>query len=176
MLGRDARSTSSGRLSRQPARWLPAGYADYGSLLTAAVENVVRQSNGENSSKIEAAPADLTQWKWGTNNGVEIDHPVLGHLPLIGRFTAPGLHPLSGSSYTVKAVDRNHGASERATWDFSSFDNSTLNLVTGESGIFLSPYYMDQWTAWYKGSTFPFAFSPAAIAAHRAHEMALVPR
>ncbi len=29
-------------LTKQPARWLPAGYSDYGSLLTAAVENAVR--------------------------------------------------------------------------------------------------------------------------------------
>ena len=29
-------------LTRQPARWLPAGYSDYGSLLTAALENVVK--------------------------------------------------------------------------------------------------------------------------------------
>ena len=31
-------------LTKQPARWLPSGYSDYGSLLTAAVENVVKQS------------------------------------------------------------------------------------------------------------------------------------
>ena len=31
-------------LTKQPARWLPPGYPDYGSLLTAAVENVVKQS------------------------------------------------------------------------------------------------------------------------------------
>jgi len=49
-------------------------------------------------------------------------------------------------------------------------------LVTGESGIFLSPYYMDQWAAWYGGSTFAFPFSPAAVEQHRAHEMTLVPR
>jgi len=48
--------------------------------------------------------------------------------------------------------------------------------VTGESGIFLSPYYMDQWAAWYGGSTFAFPFSQAAIEQHRAHEMTLMPR
>src|SRR5260370_40263651 len=31
-------------LTKQPARWLPPGYSDYGSLLTAAVENVVKQT------------------------------------------------------------------------------------------------------------------------------------
>ena len=154
-------------LSKQPARWLPPGYSDYGSLLTAAVENAVKQTG---------VPADLGQWKWGKNNPVDIEHPVLSQLPLIGRFTGPGLHPLSGSTYTVRAGAREFGPSERLTWNFGDFDESTLNLVTGESGIFLSPYYMDQWAAWYGGSTFVFPFSQAAVARHRVHEMTLEPR
>jgi penicillin G amidase len=158
-------------LTKQPARWLPPGYSDYGSLLTAAVENAVKQTG--NPSKV---PSDLNQWQWGKSYPVEIDHLVLSHLPLIGRFTGPGLHSLSGSTYTVKAVGRGFGPSERLTWNFANFDESTLNLVTGESGIFLSPYYMDQWAAWYGGSTFVFPFSQAAVEQHRSHEMTLVPR
>jgi penicillin amidase len=154
-------------LTKQPARWLPPGYSDYGSLLTAAVENALKQPG---------VPPDLGQWKWGKNNPVEIKHPVLSQLPLIGRFTGPGLHPLNGSSYTVKAGAREFGASERLTWNFANFDESTLNLVTGESGVFLSPYYMDQWAAWYGGSTFAFPFSPAAVERRRVHEMTLEPR
>jgi penicillin amidase len=154
-------------LTKQPARWLPPGYSDYNSLLTAAVENAVKQTG---------VPPDLSQWKWGKNYPVEIDHLVLSQLPLIGRFTGPGSHPLSGSGYTVKAVGRGFGPSERATWNFANFDESTLNLVTGESGIFLSPYYMDQWAAWYGGSTFVFPFSRAAVEQRRSHEMTLVPR
>jgi len=158
-------------LTKQPARWLPPGYSDYGSLLTAAVENAVKQTGV--AAKV---PSDLGQWKWGKNYPVEIDHLVLSQLPVIGRFTGPGLHPLSGSNYTVKAVGRGFGPSERLTWNFANFDESTLNLVTGESGIFLSPYYMDQWAAWYGGSTFAFPFSQTAVERHRAHEMTLVPR
>ncbi len=94
---------------------------------------------------------------------------MLSQLPVIGRFTGPGLHPLSGSKYTVKAVGRGFGPSERLTWNFANFDDSTLNLVTGESGIFLSPYYLDQWKAWYGGSTFVFPFSQAGVERHRAH-------
>jgi penicillin G amidase len=154
-------------LTKQPPRWLPAGYSDYTTLLTAAVENVVKQTG---------VPADLSQWKWGKNYPVAIDHLVLSQLPLLGRFTGPGLHPLSGSGFTVKAVGRGFGPSERLTWNFANFDQSTLNLVTGESGIFLSPYYMDQWAAWYGGSTFVFPFSAAAVEQRRTHEMTLAPR
>jgi penicillin amidase len=166
-------------LTKQPARWLPPGYSDYGSLLTAAVENAVRQTgtpSGDVAKIASEAPSDLGQWKWGKNYPVEIDHLVLSQLPVIGRFTGPGLHPLSGSGYTVKAVSRGFGPSERLTWNFANFDESTLNVVTGESGIFLSPYYMDQWAAWYGGSTFAFPFSQAAVEQRRAHEMTLEPR
>jgi len=166
-------------LTKQPARWLPPGYSDYGSLLTAAVENVVKRTRlvvDDPSNVASLAPSDLSQWKWGKNYPVEIDHLVLSQLPVIGRFTGPGLHPLSGSNYTVKAVGRGFGPSERLTWNFANFDESTLNVVTGESGILLSPYYMDQWAAWYGGSTFAFPFSPAAVEQHRAHEMTLEPR
>jgi penicillin G amidase len=165
-------------LTKQPARWLPPGYANYDALLTAAVENVVRQtqSTANPQANESTAPSDLNQWKWGEDYPVEIDHLVLKQLPLIGRYTAPGLHPLSGSTATVKQVGRDFGPSERATWNFANFDESTLNLVTGESGIFLSPYYMDQWSAWYGGSTFVFPFSEEAVERQRAHEMTLEPK
>jgi penicillin amidase len=166
-------------LTKQPARWLPPGYSDYGSLLTAAVENVVKQTgtaSGNAAQVSSEVPSDLGQWKWGKNYPVEIDHLVLSQLPVIGRFTGPGLDPLSGSGFTVKAVGRGFGPSERLTWNFANFDESTLNVVTGESGIFLSPYYMDQWAAWYGGSTFAFPFSQAAVERQRAHEMTLEPR
>ncbi|HLX84569.1 MAG TPA: penicillin acylase family protein [Terriglobales bacterium] len=166
-------------LTKQPTRWLPPGYSDYESVLTAALENVVKQtgSSAQSPSKEDTrAPADLNQWKWGDSHTVEINHLVLNHLPLIGRFTGPGRHPLSGAAYTVKQVNRSLGPSERATWNFANFDESTLNLVTGESGIFLSPYYMDQWSAWYEGSTFAFPFTEAAVEKHRAHAMTLEPK
>jgi penicillin amidase len=170
-------------LTKQPARWLPPGYSDYGALLTAAVEKVVRQTQNtanppadESLAPPDLAPSDLNRWKWGKNYPVEIDHLVLRQVPVIGRYTGPGMHPLSGSTATVKQVGRGFGPSERATWNFANFDESTLNLVTGESGIFLSPYYMDQWTAWYGGSTFTFPSSPAAVERQRAHEMMLEPR
>jgi penicillin G amidase len=154
-------------LIKKPARWLPPGYTNYESLLAAAVESALQQPG---------VPDNLDRWKWGDVHVVEIRHPVLSQLPLVGSFTGPGVHPLSGEHYTVKQVARGFGPSERATWNFADFDKSTLNVVTGESGIFLSPYYMDQWTAWYGGTTFKFAFSPAAVQKHKKHEMTLTPK
>jgi penicillin amidase len=92
------------------------------------------------------------------------------------RWTGPGVQPQSGSGYTVKAVSRNHGPSERLTVDLSDLDQTTLNLVTGEAGNFLSPYYMDQWKAWYEGFTFRLPYSSKAVQAAQQHELVMEPQ
>jgi penicillin amidase len=150
----------------QPKRWLPEKYPNYDELLTAAVEAAVNASD---------APTDLAEWHWGSVNAVDIEHPVLGKVPLLQRWTAPGLQEQSGSSYTVKAVTRHHGPSERFTANLADLDQSTLNTVTGQGGNFLSPYYMDQWKAWYEGYTFPLPFTSQAVDASGVHRLVLQP-
>jgi penicillin amidase len=153
-------------LLHQPKRWLPEKYPNYDELLAASVEAAV---NGP------AAPKDLASWHWGGMNAVEIDHPVLGKIPLVRRWAAPGVREQSGSGYTVKAVTRRHGPSERFTANLADLDQSTLNTVTGQGGNFLSPYYMDQWKAWYEGSTFTLPFTSQAVEATGAHRLVLEP-
>jgi penicillin amidase len=153
-------------LQKQPKRWLPAGYETYEALLAAAVEAAI---------DLPEAPKDLAQWHWGQFSPIEINHPLLSRIPLFGRWTGPGLHDQSGGSYTVKQVARSFGPSERYTADLSNLDQSTLNTVTGQAGNILSPYYMDQWKAWYEGTTFPLPFSKEAVAAAGAHELVLDP-
>ena len=161
----------------QPQRWLPETYGSYDDLLAAAVEAAVSgpQTAKDQTSKDQASQ-DLAAWKWGAFRPVEIQHPILGRIPLLQRWTGPGVQPQSGSGYTVKAVSRSHGPSERLTVDLSDLDQTTLNLVTGEAGNFLSPYYMDQWKAWYEGYTFRLPYSDRAVAASRQHELVLEPQ
>jgi penicillin G amidase len=153
-------------LIHHPKRWLPENYPNYEELSTAAVEAAVSDAN---------APKDLASWHWGSFNAVEIQHPVLGKIPIIQRWAGPGVQVQSGSGYTVKAVTRHHGPSERFTANLADLDRSTLNIVTGQAGNFLSPYYMDQWNAWYDGTTFTLAFSPGAVNAARVHQLVLEP-
>ncbi|MGA8492394.1 MAG: penicillin acylase family protein [Terriglobales bacterium] len=158
-------------IEHQPKRWLPETYADYNELLTAAVEAAV----DSNAAKGANAPPDLSSWKWGTFHPVKIQHPIYGKIPLLRRWTGPGLQPQSGSEFTVKAVSLDHGPSERITVDLADLDQSTLNLVTGEAGNLFSPYYLDQWRSWYEGFTFPWPFSGQAVEKARAHEVVLEP-
>jgi len=158
-------------IEHQPKRWLPETYSNYDELLTAAVEAAVDSNPAHGSN----APQDLNSWKWGTFHPVRIQHPVYGKIPLLCHWTGPGLQPQSGSEFTVKAVSLDHGPSERITDDLANLDQSTLNLVTGEAGNLFSPFYMDQWKAWYEGFTFPWPFSGAAVGRARAHEVVLEP-
>jgi len=153
-------------LLHRPKRWLPEKYPSYDELLTAAVEAAVDAPD---------VPKDLAVWRWGKFNAVEIQHPVLGKIPLLRHWSGPGVQEQSGSGYTVKAVTRHHGPSERFTANLADLDQSTLNLVTGQGGNFLSPYYMDQWKAWYEGTTFILPFSAKAVEAAKAHQLVLEP-
>jgi penicillin amidase len=153
-------------LQKEPKRWLPEGYANFDELLAAAVERVVGAAGTRD---------DLTKWRWGPILPLEIQHPILGKIPILRRWTGPGIKEQSGNAFTVKAVGRHFGPSERTTVDLADFDHSTLNIVTGQSGNFLSPYYMDQWSAWYNGTTFDLPFSPGAVKAAKVHELVLDP-
>lgn len=153
-------------MQHQPKRWLPDNYTSYDQLLAAAVDAAVNRPE---------APKDLAQWSWGKTNFIEIQSPVLGRVPIVRHWTGTGVYPLSGSVYTVKAVNSEHGPSERITDDLANLDQSTLNLVTGEAGNFLSPWYLDQWNAWYKGTTFPWPFSPDATLHAKKHMLTLEP-
>jgi len=158
-------------VQHQQKRWLPQAYSDYDELLTAAVEAAVELNSGHTSD----VPQDLNSWHWGDFHPVEIQHPIFARIPLLRHWAGPGLQRQSGSEYTVKAVSRSHGPSERMTVDLANLDQSTLNLVTGEAGNLFSPYFVDQWQAWYQGFTFTWPFSGPAIEKARAHELVLQP-
>ena len=149
----------------QPARWLPAGYSNFNDLLTDSVAEALAD-----------APPDLKSWKYGNAYPVDVNHPILGNIPIIKRWSGPGVLPQSGGGYTVKQVGRHFGPSERMTVDFANLDSSHFNIVIGESGQLFSPYYMDHWDAWYNNKTFSLAYSENAVQATKQHELRLVPQ
>ena len=154
-------------LTQQPSRWLPPSFTSYDDLLTNAVENVVNQKE---------APRDLTSWNWGPQTALHLQHPIFGKIPILKHWSGPGAVPQSGDRYTVKQTSRSAGPSERMTVDLANLDASEFNLLTGQSGQLFSPYYMDQWQAWYKGFSFQMHFSDAAVVNAKSHELTLAPR
>ena len=151
---------------RAKPEWLPGNYKNWDELLTAAVRKGMHDGR---------APADVGDWEYGSWHVVELDHPLSRFLPFIGRVADEGPLPLSGDKTTVKQVDRAFGPSQRFTMDWSNVDGSTENIVLGESGNPLSPYFRDQWNDWYEGTTFALPFTPAAVAAQARHTLRLLP-
>jgi penicillin G amidase len=146
--------------------WLPKNYKSWDELLTAAVKKAMDDGH---------APDDVANWTYGSWHVVELDHPLAKFLPFIGRLADQGPLPLSGDKTTVKQVTRSNGPSQRFTMDWSNIDGSTENIVLGESGNPLSPYFRDQWNDYYAGTTFALPFTPAAVAAQTSHTLRLVP-
>ncbi|SRR6266568_1555388 len=149
----------------QPDRWLPAKYKTWDELLAAAVEAAVNDSQ---------APRDLSSWKYGDYATVQIGHPIFGKLPWLKRYATTARLPQSGNGITVKQVGGMFAPSERFTADFADLDQSTLNIVNGQSGNLFSPYFNDQFDAWYRGTTFGLAFRPETVEKTGVHRLRLV--
>lgn len=154
-------------LSHQPPQWLPDSYANYDKLLTAAVEAALTDSR---------TPKALGLWTWGRVHQVDIQHPFWSNVPILKRGAGPGPQPLSGDGLTVKQVGKQFGPSERFTADLSNLDNSTLNIVNGQSGNIFDDHYNDQWNAYYHGRTFTLPFSSEAVQRAAQHHLELRPQ
>ena len=154
-------------VSHQSPEWLPTGYANYDELLTAAVEAAVTDSK---------TPRTLSMWTWGRVHQIDLKHPFWSNFPVLKRGAGTGPHPLSGDSLTIKAAGQRFGPSERYTADLANLDNSTLNIVNGESGNLFDDHYNDQWDAYYHGRTFQLPFSREAVERATQHHLRLVPQ
>jgi penicillin amidase len=148
------------------ADWLPATFKNWDALLTEAVRKGMEDGK---------APGDVAFWHYGSWHVVDIEHPLGGFLPVISRIAGTGPQPLSGDTTTVKQVGRDFGPSQRFTMDWSNIDGSTENIALGESGDPYSPYYRDQWSDYYGGTTFAMPFTQPAVAAQTRHTLRLLP-
>ncbi len=115
--------------------------------------------------------ANVHRWDYGQFHSLEIDNPVDGKIPLIGRYFNIGPVPMSGSSTSVKQVNGQLGPSMRFIADLSNWDNSLNNLTAGESGHILSSHYKDQWNAYYYGTSFPMEYTSI----HVTNSLSIVP-
>ena len=157
-------------IMHSPARWLPPRFHTWDELLVAAVEKGLDDAH---------APANLAKWNYGKLHPVEIEHPIFAQSTLLRRVlglpVGTGIRPQSGDGTTVKQVSRTFGPSERFTADLASPDNSTLNIVLGESGNPASPWFLNQFPAWYNGTTYKLPFTPTAIQTAATHTLTLNP-
>jgi penicillin amidase len=155
-------------LSQNLTRWLPPGDSDFDMTLVRSFEEALHQIPALVHSRDHAA------WRWGDTISLTFHHP-LDVLPLAGRWLDVGPFPQPGTGTTVKQTTPRLGPSMRMVVDFSDVDHSLQNLTLGESGQVTSPYYRDQFSAWYDGSSFPMLFRDAAVEKGAVHKLTLEP-
>jgi penicillin amidase len=146
--------------------WLPTKYRNWDNCLAAAVRKAMRKG---------PVFGDVGKWNYGSWHVVDLEHPLAAILPDLGHFAGTGPLPLSGDNTTVKQVGRAFGPSQRFTMDWSNVDGSTEDIVLGESGNPLSPYFRDQWQDYYQGKTFAMPFTAAAVNRQTRHTLRLTP-
>ncbi len=149
-------------IAHTPAAWLPRDYKTWNDCLAALV-----------SKALEVGPGNLRSWHYGERHTIEIEHPLWKALPSFHAGVGP--LPQSGDQSTVKQISGQLGPSQRFTADLGNLDQSTENIVMGQSEDPASPFYRDQWAAWYGGTTFTLPFSGGAVAASARHTLQLVP-
>lgn len=156
-------------LSNNWTRWLPPGDADFSVTLMASLEEGVQRIPALVGS------SDRNAWQWGKTIPLTFSHPLSGNLPLVGPYLNVGPVPQAGTQTTVKQTTPSVGPSMRMVVDFSDFDKSVQNITLGESGQVLSPYYKDQFEAWYNGQSFPMLFSDHEVENGTIHLLVLDP-
>jgi penicillin amidase len=153
-------------VEKAPAGWLPAKYKNWDELIAAAVLKGMAD---------EHAPSSLKDWTYGSQHVLDVKHPLYSLLPYFKGWTSTGPHQLAGDETTLNHVRGLLGASQRLTVDWSDLDGSTENIVMGESGDPVSPYYLDQFPIWYSGKTFALPFTEAAVSKATQHTLRLAP-
>ncbi|HUO35528.1 MAG TPA: penicillin acylase family protein [Candidatus Acidoferrum sp.] len=155
-------------LLKQPPAWLPAGYKDYGDLLMASADDALLALEKLTGEK------DPAKWNWGGLHPLMMSHP-LGRSGILAQFLSIGPYPQGGTVDTVRAMGIGHGPAMRFVADLANFDDSLMEVPTGESGQYGSRYYRDQFPEWFAGRGIEAPFSEAAEAKIRAHRLTLLP-
>jgi len=101
---------------------------------------------------------------WGMQNKAIFEHPVGRTWPLdvlfnIKQFAQPG------DGFTIYAAKPDHGPASRMVNDLSDWDNSSMSLTLGESGIFNDTHYQDQVQDFASVKWVRMPFSDAAVKA-----------
>jgi penicillin amidase len=135
-------------LTERPSGW----FADYDDWVMQSLAKAIEEGEKRQGSNI-------ARWDYGQWISLDIQHPILGGLPFIGKYFNAGPVPMSGGSTSVKQISGRLGPSFRMIVDLANLDNSLANLTLGESGHFFSPHYKDQFDAYYNGTSFPMQFT-----------------
>ncbi|MBV8222608.1 MAG: penicillin acylase family protein, partial [Candidatus Eremiobacteraeota bacterium] len=98
---------------------------------------------------------------WGRQNEALYRHPLSAKWFLSFLSPPPVVQP--GSGFAIYAAKPKHGPSQRLVVDLSNFDNTSMLVSLGESGVYSDPHYDDQLDDYTAVRYVPVPFSQAAV-------------
>ena len=134
-------------LRSRPVGW----FQDYGQLLLRSLVDAV-----EEGRRIQGD--DVNRWEYGRYNAHVLNHPMGGHLAVVGKYFNIGWAPMSGAPTTVQQSRGIFGPSMRMVAEPADWERSLMNIAIGQSGHVLSRHYKDQWNEYRAGRSFRMQF------------------
>ncbi len=141
-------------LEQKPAHLLAPDYADWDTLLLAAVDATLE--------KLKVEKLTPAQARWGQYNRTAIRHPLSSALPgCLARFLDMPDAPQAGDRHMPRVAQPGFGASERLVVSPGAESEGILQTPAGQSGHPLSPFYQAGHEAWLRGEPTPLLPGPA---------------
>lgn len=135
-------------VQEQPARLLNPAHNSWDSLLLAAADDVLAETD-----RVGLAPSRFTN---GLENTLRMRHPFSRILPgPVGSLLDMPAQPLPGGSDMPRMQAAGYGASERMVVSPGRESEGLFHMPGGQSGHPLSPYYRAGHDAWVKGEPTP---------------------
>jgi len=145
-------------LSAQPDHLLAPEFESWHDLLGDAIDAVVEKRDLER---------DVLPPIWGDINEVSIRHPMSDSVPFFSRWLDAPPVQLPGDAHVPRVQLRSFGASQRMVISPGQESEAIFHMPGGQSGHFLSPWYLDGHLDWEDGEESHF------LPGEPAHELLL---
>ena len=184
-------STQGAQISRDDQSRLAVFLADqladedsawWGGSRVGLLQTAAQQAHAE---LVELQGENPEEWNWGQLHELSLTHGSFGEsgiAPIEALFNR-GPYETGGGSGVVNAtgweMDEGYATttvpSMRMVIDVGSWDASTWQNLTGQSGHAFHPHYTDQAEGWTSGEQYPWAYSPEAVEQAAEDTLTLMP-
>jgi penicillin amidase len=133
-------------LTARPPHLLDPKYGTWSDQILAAADEAIEPFRGR----------PLAARTWGERNRVRVEHPLLGGLPVLGRWFSMPVEPLPGDADMPRVQGIDFGASERMVVSPGHEEEGLFHMPAGQCANPLSPHFGDGHAAWAEGRPTPF--------------------
>ncbi len=118
----------------RPPHLLNPRFASYDDLLLTALRDVVKELRATHGG-------DLHRATWGDRVNRPVQHMFSSAIPGLSRWLDAGMEGCGGGENMPRVHDGGGGASERLVVSPGHEEQGLFQMIAGQSGHFLSPYY-----------------------------------